>query len=151
MYRYNFTVIYVSSGSIIVFQRECKKRCTIVRAAISNSHLGSWGPSGVLNLGDKILFKGKCRNLASYQVSPDTMYEVIYSERATCHQGFLCFPQVWFELKLLLWRLGLASHYFAPPTAQTLRSLMYCAVLYSRMVMPSFFTTMRPSVKLLRM
>lgn len=67
------------------------------------------------------------------------MEQAIYSEPAACHRGFLCFPEVLFELKLLLRRLGLASYYVAPPTAQTLRSLMHCVVLYPQTVMASLF------------
>lgn len=108
-------------------------------AAVWNSHLGPEAPAVSSTWVTKSFSKG---NVKAYQVIrwAQTRCKRWFTEQATCHRGFLCFPEVWFELKLLLWGLDSASHYVAPPTSGTIRRLVYCALLYPQMLMPSFFT-----------
>lgn len=82
-------------------------------AAVWNSHLGPEVPAVSSTWVTKFFSKG---NVKAYQVIrwAQTWHKRWFTERDTCHRGFLCFPEVWFELKLLLWGLDSASHYCCP-------------------------------------
>lgn len=139
MHRVTVLQSFMHLLSQLLFSTGRTKWCTIGCTAISNCHFGPRAPVVSSSRVAKSLFTGKCEkptNLsgeARHNVRGDLLWA------APCHQGFLCFPQVWFELKLLRWRLSLAPHYAAPPTAQTLRSLVYTVAPYPPTVMPPSF------------